>query len=571
MIRLRIVDLVTSDGSQLPILDEGLVLLVGPNNAGKSQTLKDILSRAKDSNHVGITTTSVSFERTVGDSDELTDWLSTHVQSRTVDGRVRYHVPNWSDVEYSDVLGQWNAYGGKNPGVLTALFILFADGEARLTAGNTRPSIDVETEVAALAIQKLTQEPDLIKQIDRAAFSAFGLHVALDRFLVRNIALRLGEGRPSYESDDEGAPTKAYIGQLRARMKRLEEQGDGVRAFIGLLLEIVAGNHDVLLVDEPEAFLHPPQARALGRVLAEQAKTKQAFIATHSSDFVQGALEAGTPAMIVRLTRHENVNHAAVLSQEDLTALWSNPILKYSNILDGLFSDAVVLCEGDADCTYYEAVLREGIPLEGVVEQRQPQLLFAHCGGKDRMATVVAALRAVQIPVIVVPDFDVFRNRATLEKLVTLLGGNFDSIISDYNTVVDGLTQNVVPTRRIAMRDSLVRYLDGLPNEQLSRHEAEHLRAMIKVEDAWQNAKNSGQRALPGGDPSAACERLLAYLRAIGLMVVPVGEVERFVTTIGGHGPKWVAGVLASGLHRTPSPDAKAFVESIRDFATASS
>jgi hypothetical protein len=36
------------------------------------------------------------------------------------------------------------------------------------------------------------------------------------------------------------------------------------------------------------------------------------------------------------------------------------------------------------------------------------------------------------------------------------------------------------------------------------------------------------------------------------LLVVPVGELERFVPSVGGHGPAWVSEVHRQGLHDDP-------------------
>jgi hypothetical protein len=62
---------------------------------------------------------------------------------------------------------------------------------------------------------------------------------------------------------------------------------------------------------------------------------------------------------------------------------------------------------------------------------------------------------------------------------------------------------------------------------------------------------------------------LLDRLKDIGLLVVPVGELERFAPEVSGHGPPWVVEVLERGLHKSPSDKAKSFVEMIRDAANA--
>ncbi len=63
--------------------------------------------------------------------------------------------------------------------------------------------------------------------------------------------------------------------------------------------------------------------------------------------------------------------------------------------------------------------------------------------------------------------------------------------------------------------------------------------------------------------------RLLRRLSEKQILLVPVGELERFVTSVGGHGPAWVAQVLEQGLHCKPSDEARKFVVRIRQAAEA--
>jgi hypothetical protein len=63
-------------------------------------------------------------------------------------------------------------------------------------------------------------------------------------------------------------------------------------------------------------------------------------------------------------------------------------------------------------------------------------------------------------------------------------------------------------------------------------------------------------------DPTKACERLLTTLRASGLHVVEVGELEGYARSEGGHGPKWVNAVLAKPLATDPE------LEAARSFVT---
>jgi predicted ATPase len=66
-----------------------------------------------------------------------------------------------------------------------------------------------------------------------------------------------------------------------------------MKSFLGLLLNILVSSYLFVFVDESEAFLHPPQARLLGRMLGEdKGAHNQVFIATHDSDVLTGLLDS---------------------------------------------------------------------------------------------------------------------------------------------------------------------------------------------------------------------------------------------------------------------------------------
>ncbi len=89
----------------------------------------------------------------------------------------------------------------------------------------------------------------------------------------------------------------------------ISELSDGVQAYTGLVAAVMSLPHRILLIDEPEAFLHPPLAKRLGRDLADLATERDAslVVATHSADFLMGCLEANPNVVIVRLTYENRV------------------------------------------------------------------------------------------------------------------------------------------------------------------------------------------------------------------------------------------------------------------------
>lgn len=558
MVSVRVTKIRFSDGQEVTVPSEGMVLLVGPNNAGKSQTLKDLIGLVRNSQHAGRTLSSVEYMKSR--LPDIREWAIDNLPKVFRDGMELFDIDGWTGVSGQNLYEQWIQ---PDLSVLTSLFIFHADGTSRLTAGDSQPNIDFSMQSPNHPVQRAYLDPTLEKEMDRESRATFGLGVTVDRFGGSVISLRVGD-KPIFKHNN-GPPSSEYLAALKA-LPKLEEQGDGVRSYLGLVLHLAAGKHQILLVDEPEAFLHPPQARRLGSVLANKAQSQQAFIATHSTDVVQGALEGEAPVTIIRVTRNGDENHPAVLDDSAVKKLWADPLLRYSNVLDGLFHDAVILCESDADCRYYSAVLDHiQVIRKDQTVSREPQYLFTHCGGKARMSSVVDALRAVSVPVVVVADFDVLRNATDVNKIVTSLGGDYSQFEKDLQLVAGQLTQDEKPLRKLTLRDELNQKIDLLPNQTVDSKDAESLRAVIKAESGWDKAKRSGTQAVPQGDASAACRKLLTGLQNVGLFVVPVGELERFVPGVPGHGPAWVSAVLEQKLHETPGEDALRFEESIRD------
>ena len=562
MLKVRLTTTTVSDGTQISIPQHGVVLLVGPNNAGKSQFLRDILGLTRNaSDYRSKVLTDVAFAK---ESDEdVEHWISANLPRVTRDGVSRLLVEGWGEVGPSDFVSQWVGGVPTALGYLTSLFVLHADGSKRLTAGDSQDNIDFSTQLPQHPLQTAYIRPELEAELSQAAKSAFGTAVAVDRYGGSKILLRIGE--PPALSSTNGIPTESYLNALKT-LPRLEDQGDGVRSYLGLLLHMLGGSHQVILVDEPEAFLHPPQARKLGEVLAEWATDKQAVLATHSSSILLGALQADLPTTIIRITRAGDVNHAAVLNDELVKELWSDPLLRYSNLLDGLFHDAVVLCEGNADCRYYAAVLDASKPSADTTV-KEPQLLFTHCNGKGRMASAIAALAGANVPVVVVADFDVLKNEVDIKRIYHELGGDFGTIESDWKVLGGALTSDRAPLHRTTLKDELVKQLDALDHEVLDKKDMTKMKSAIHADDGWDKTKRSGTHGVPQGQATAACRRLLRQLAAVGLLVVPVGELERFVPEVGGHGPPWVGEVLTQKLHLQPSAAAESFARSIRDTA----
>ena len=114
------------------------------------------------------------------------------------------------------------------------------------------------------------------------------------------------------------------------------------------------------LIDEPESFLHPPQANIMGRIIGETLRqNQQAFISTHSEEIIKGLMDVCPERLkIIRITREENLNSYSILENARFSEIWNDPLLKHSNIMTSLFHTDVILCESDSDCKMYSIIER---------------------------------------------------------------------------------------------------------------------------------------------------------------------------------------------------------------------
>ncbi|HEV2148481.1 MAG TPA: TOPRIM nucleotidyl transferase/hydrolase domain-containing protein [Longimicrobiaceae bacterium] len=287
------------------------------------------------------------------------------------------------------------------------------------------------------------------------------------------------------------------------------------------------------------------------------------FISTHSGDVLRGMLDAGGGSLrIIRLHRVDEINVARELSPIELQEFWSDPLLRYSNILDGIFHEKVILCESDSDNRFYAAVLDAVIEGKGKNAVR-PDIMFTHCGGKARLPTAIAALRRLAVPVIAVADFDVLSEVHPLSAIITALGGDWAALQADWRQVKNSIDAKRPELATADVRREIEPILAGAAEPVFPENARRAVLAVLARSSPWSLAKQTGKAFVPNGNPSQAVERLMKGLRAIGLFVVDVGELEQFVKTVPGHGPKWVNELL------TTKDLADGELQPAREFVTA--
>jgi ABC-type uncharacterized transport system ATPase subunit len=172
---------------------------------------------------------------------------------------------------------------------------------------------------------------------------AFKREIILDFTLPQRLQLRVGDDFSTVPLDPRDARP------ILAKHDKLDEQGDSLRSFVGILVALLAMKRSLLLIDEPEAFLHPPQAFKIGEFLAQQANnTRQIILATHSVDVLRGILSEKQDIAILRIDRVGNTNYFRLLDPDRLKELVNDPLLSSARVLDGLFYSGAVVVEADS-------------------------------------------------------------------------------------------------------------------------------------------------------------------------------------------------------------------------------
>lgn len=244
------------------------------------------------------------------------------------------------------------------------------------------------------------------------------------------------------------------------------------------------------------------------------------------------------------------------LNPSTVREVWQDPLLRYSNVLDGLFHKGVIVCESDSDCRFYGAMI-------DVVSAGKDgaDLLLVHGGGKSRIATIVKALRAIGVPVRAVADFDMFAEEKTFRAAFESLGGDWIRIEKDWQA-----TKRTIEGRRPELptaeaKKKINEVLAVVTSKTLPEESARDIKEILRLASAWSEAKRMGSAFIPSGDETKTYHRLIDELRKVGLFIVEAGELEQFCKTIGGHGPLWVSRVLERKLDTDPE------LENARRFA----
>jgi len=538
-------------------------VLVGPNNCGKSQTLRDIRDYvARGSTDRLIIFGEVTVELPSKDIATKSLSISPHVSPQQIQVRgvtfdlqskEEANLPeNWINQRFEDT---------KNPDNLAQLlvhlgryWVAHLDAESRLRLASPTECYDTRTETPNNAMQAFFAGGDApLSELRKAFKEAFRIDIALDWAAMKHWYLMVGSDFGNIP-DDRGSLTK-----LLKDARPLAAQGDGYRSFAGVVLAMLTFADRLMLLDEPDAFLHPAQARVLGRWLGSQAVglSTQIFLATHNADFLWGILSSHPEATVIRLNRTEKETQYHLVPPEATKSLVQSPLLSSQPVLDSLFQKGVVVCEGDPDRAIYQTVAHSQVKDVGGED-----ILFIHANGKDAMKNPIGMLRNAHTPVCAIADFDIINSEQVLRDILSALsdGHKMDEAVD--------LRRKVAETVEKAPEDELLRNLQssveqwGKEASSDLREARKRLMSLAQRASKWTQVKAKGI-AYFEGDVRDAVQRLLGVCAEAGLFIVTKGELESWMALGASKGKEWNRKALEELHNGKCPPDLRQFIEEV--------
>jgi hypothetical protein len=565
---LRIESIQTACGDKLSL--GNFNVLVGPNNCGKSQTLRDIRDYVATGSAESLTIVNQIEVKLPAKADGIKAFrMSPHptpkhmiVRGVSYDLQNQYEFnleDNWIEQRFSEIDNAENIAGNTSQLLhqLGKYWVAHLDAESRLRIASPTPCYDTRIESPSNAMQAFFAgggEP--LAELRHAFTEAFGVDIALDWSAMKTWYLMVG-------SDFGQIPdNRAELAALLQPARQLVAQGDGYRSFAGVVLAMLTFPDRLLLFDEPDAFLHPAQARVLGRWLAAHAKktSAQILLATHNADFLLGILSSDPDSKLIRLNRTDNTTRYHSLPPATTKSLVESPLLSSQPVLDSLFQKGVAVCEGDPDRAIYQTAAHRYVKKDGGED-----VLFIHANGKEALKNPVEMLRNAGTPVCAIVDLDILNSEQILRDLLSLF--TTEPLITEIVTLrakIAAIVEAAPDAELIATLQASVDEWRKEPYTDL-REARKRLRGITDKASKWKTVKTSGIEHFSEPDRKEV-QDFIAKCAAVGLFVVSKGELESWIPLDASKGKEWNRKALQE-LHDGKCPDdLKKFVQDIVKF-----
>lgn len=544
-----------NEGTTFKFKNNDIILLVGANNVGKSRTLKDLKDDLMNLSKNKVIVNKVDYNTSNFDCDQLKRFFEKNFKKDSWDNYnvwIDEKMYSFNDSSFINIVNNKQFY--------KALFS-FLSTDNRLNM--TRPiKFNLVVDNQSLSLMKaLESDSEAISTLNEMLNQGFEKSIdTFEEYANGTIVKSYKIGKTSEIINVIGLNKRVNSNMLE-KMEDLHDQGDGIRSAVAILASLIVNDNSLFLIDEPETFMHPPQARLLGRNIVSLSKQKQCFISTHSIDFIKGVLETSSSRVkIIKIDRLENINKFNLIDNNSVAKISNDKNLKYTNILDGLFYNRVVICENESDCKFYSAILEN---LDSKIYQ---STLFSAVGGKHQFKKVIPLLKKLNINYTVIADIDLINDTNTLEQLVNSIENDcYNEIKNEHRRFITEFEEGI--NSQVKTQQTIKKEINQLFNEEkyLSESIAKNIKDLLKDISSFKFLKSGGKSIVPQGDCMLLFNQINSFLNEHNVFILECGEIERFVPDVSGHGNSWVEKTFTryNDINDRVYDEAKRFIKSV--------
>lgn len=228
---VQVKELHFSNGKKIIVEPDECIIFVGANNCGKTTALKNIFDGIFAKKVINGIITEVICNK-VGEKKDVEGFLSKNYKLHSSG----YYTVSDKRTLYPDQISRcWDNSEGL--GSLIDVFFRFVRTENRLTISKPVSSINVCKDSPTHPLDNLYCDDELEKKISTYFRQAFETDLILHVKAGSKLPLYCGKRPELAEGEDRCSTT--YAEKIENRLSPLEDQGDGIKSFVGVILHTI--------------------------------------------------------------------------------------------------------------------------------------------------------------------------------------------------------------------------------------------------------------------------------------------------------------------------------------------
>ncbi len=434
-----------------------IVVVIGPNNAGKTKLLTDLhfeltnsYERTQSNDYARVTSGATSWTNLTDkgyfefDVSGLNHWLDNHESWREAQNsphhgqklfRSKLHILQQQNNDEATALVQSEIESIRNnPGQLYEWLVIFKKSHVahetidnRFNTANILDNIDAASDDNPNLIYARSSTVKAINKHMVKLFSKVLVLLKLSKTVYSLLLIDAGQTiLPKWaKSNNFEADAKTVNAHNIFREEHLNgvvsQQSHGTRAAISILMTLADKTRSIVFLDEPESHIYPAARKYIARLIASESKHRQFFIVTHDVDFLEGIANSQKDFTVIKLTKKRE---AKVIDFDSNERRRISSELKNSSALRAGFYDVAIFVEGIQDKYMYDYVISRKKLISDEVEYG-----IIDCGGNDKIADSVKFALDIGTKVAIITDFDTLllskdgpSRPARIERILKTLG-----------------------------------------------------------------------------------------------------------------------------------------------------